>query len=164
MTTPGSPAVDPEPLVRALLADHCFTRTLPEEYRARVARHARLQTFDDGVLLFREGEPADSFHLVVRGRVSLQMHVPGRGSVVVDTVEQCDTAGWSWLVPPYRWFFDARAVGEVLVVTVEATELRRLCEDDPAFGYLLLQQVSAVMLHRLQAARVRLADLYGLAP
>jgi CRP-like cAMP-binding protein len=160
---PG-PAVDPAPLVRALLTDHCFTRSLPQEYRDRLVRHARLQTFDDGALLFREGDPADAFHLVVRGRVSMQMHVPGRGSVVVDTVDQCDTAGWSWLVPPYRWFFDARAVGEVLVVTVEATELRRLCEDDPAFGYLVLQQVTGVMLHRLQAARVRLADLYGQAP
>jgi CRP-like cAMP-binding protein len=164
MTTRPATAADPEPLVRALLADHCFTRPLPEEYRARLVRHARLQTFDDGALLCREGEPADSLYLLVSGRVSMQMHVPGRGCVVIDTADQCDTAGWSWLVPPYRWFFDARAVGEVLVVTVEASELRRMCEDDPSLGYLVLQQVSGVMLHRLQAARVRLADLYGRTP
>ena len=80
---------------------------------------------------------------------------------MVDMVEACETVGWSWLVPPHRWFFDARAVTDVSAVTVDAAALRELCEADPAFGYALLQQVASVMLERMQAARVRLADVYG---
>lgn len=149
------------PTLRQMLAEHCFTRDLPEELVDKVVEHASVTTYPPGAWLFREGSPADAFHLVVSGTVAVSMHVPGRGDQVVDTVDPCETAGWSWLVPPYRWFFDARAVDEVTAVTVNAQALRELADQEPAFGYALLQQVTAVMLERMQAARVRLADMYG---
>jgi CRP-like cAMP-binding protein len=118
-------------------------------------------TYPPGAWLFREGSTAKEFHLVVSGTVAVSMHVPGRGDHVVDTVDACETVGWSWLVPPYRWFFDARATTEVTAVTIDAVALRTIAEQEPAFGYALLRQVTVVMLERMQAARVRLADLYG---
>jgi CRP-like cAMP-binding protein len=145
------------------LEQHCFTRDLPIPVREAVAQHSRLQEFPAGTWLFREGSPAQEFHLVVTGRVAVSMYAPGAGEQVVDTVEACETVGWSWLMPPYRWFFDARAVTDVTAVTVNAEALRALAEADPAVGYALLRQVNTVMLARLQAARVRLADMYGVA-
>jgi CRP-like cAMP-binding protein len=150
--------------IHGLIAQHCFTRELPERYVQMLVEHADVRAYQEGAVLFTEGMPADRFHLIVSGRVAILMHVPGRGDQVVDTVEDCETAGWSWLVPPYRWFFDARAVTDVLAVTVDAKALRALCDDDPAFGYLLLQRVTQVMLERMQAARIRLADVYGTGP
>lgn len=154
-TTPTSASI------HDLVADHCFTQGMSPEHLDRLVAHAEVQTFPEGSRLFTEGAPADQFHLVVRGRVALEMYLPGRGTHIVDTVEACETAGWSWLVPPYRWFFDGRAVTDVLAVTVDAAALRDLCEQDPALGYAVLQRGAQVMLARLQAARVRLADLYG---
>lgn len=150
-------------MVGEYLEQHCFTRDLPPSVREAVAQQSRLLDFPAGTWLFREGSPAQEFHLVVTGRVAISMHAPGAGEQVVDTVEACETVGWSWLVPPYRWFFDARAVTDVTAVTVDAAALRARAEDDPAVGYALLRQVNAVMLARLQAARVRLADIYGVA-
>ena len=147
--------------VQQYLEQHCFTRELPASVRETVAQHSRLQEFPAGAWLFREGSPAEEFHLVVTGRVAVSMHAPGAGEQVVDTVEACETVGWSWLVPPYRWFFDARAVTDVTAVTVDAAALRARADDDSAVGYALLRQVNTVMLARLQAARVRLADVYG---
>ena len=89
------------------------------------------------------------------------MHVPGRGEGVVATVDEGDVVGWSWLVPPYRWFFDARAVTEVSAVSVDAGCLREKCDEDPALGYALMQRVAQVMYQRLQSARIRMLDLYG---
>lgn len=149
------------PDVRAQLRDHCFTTDLPPEYLDRIAEHARLESFPAGTVLFTEGTPAEQLYLVVSGRVAIELHVPGRGAQVVDTVDECDTVGWSWLLPPYRWFFDARAVEDVLAVVVDAAALRSEADADPALGYALLQRVAAVMLHRLHGARVRLADLHG---
>jgi CRP-like cAMP-binding protein len=147
--------------VAALLADHCFTTGLSAQHLDRIAGHASVQHFPADTVLFTEGGPAERLYLVVTGRVALQLHVPGRGEHVVDTVDECDTVGWSWMLPPYLWFFDARAVTDVVAVVVDAAALRREADADPAFGYALLQRVTAVMLHRLQAARVRLVDLYG---
>lgn len=152
-----------EPDVHNLLRAHCFTRDLAEAHVDRVVAHAHVETLPAGTRLFREGQPADDLYLLVEGRVAIEMHVPGRGAQVVDTVEACETVGWSWLVAPYRWFFDARAVTDVTVVRVDAEALRDLADDDPSFGYALMRQVAAVMLERMQSARARLADVYGTA-
>ena len=66
--------------------------------------------FNAGERMFREGDPADTFYVVRKGRVSLSTHAPARGSVVIETLDPGEIVGWSWIFPPYVWHFDARAV------------------------------------------------------
>ena len=117
--------------------------------------------FDDGQLLFREGEPADTFYVVRRGRVSLELHTPERGGLVIDTIEPGEVVGWSWLFEPYVWHFDARAAGPLRAIAFDGACLRGKCEDDKELGYELMKRFAQVMIDRLQHARVRLLDVYG---
>jgi CRP/FNR family cyclic AMP-dependent transcriptional regulator len=117
--------------------------------------------FQAGSYLFHEGEPADRLFLVHHGRVALELLVPQRGPVIVDTVQAGELLGVSWLFPPYRWQFDAHAVKPVEAFAFRGGAVREACEQDPLFGYQLMQRIGAVMQHRLQSARVRLLDLYG---
>ncbi len=48
-------------------------------------------------------------------------------------------------------------------MAVDGTCLRTKADEDPAFGYELMKRFVPVMLERLQAARVCLLDLYGVA-
>lgn len=144
-----------------LLTRHPFFTGLDESTVSQLEGCARNVHFGVGDYLFREGGAADQFFVIRRGRVALDVHAPGHGVVVLDTVEQGDVVGWSWLIPPYTWFFDARAVQDVSAMAIDATCLRAKCDEDPALGYELMQRVAQVMYHRLQAARVRLLDLYG---
>ncbi len=149
--------------VGQILAEHPFFDGLDEETVALLEGCAGNVHVRSGGHLFHEGEPADQFYVVRRGRVALEVHAPGGGDHVLDTVEAGEVVGWSWLVPPYRWFFDARAVGDVSAVSLDATCLRDKLETDPRLGYLVLQRVAGVMYQRLQSTRVRLLDLYGAA-
>ena len=141
--------------------EHPFFSGLDDSTVNMLVGCAQNVRFRPGEYLFHDGEAADRFFVVRRGRVALDVHVPGQGEQVVDTVDEGDVVGWSWLVPPYRWFFDARAVQDVSAVAVDATCLRDKCDDDPALGYEMMQRVANVMYHRLQSTRVRLLDLYG---
>jgi len=116
--------------------------------------------FRPGEFLFHEGDPADTFYVVRRGRVSIQMRTPTEG-VVLDTAHEGDVVGWSWLIAPYRWTFDARATEDTAAIAFDAACLRGKCEADATLGYALLQRVVQVMSARLHSARVRLLDLYG---
>jgi CRP-like cAMP-binding protein len=145
----------------ALAAAHPFLAGLAPAHQELVGGCARLARFSAGELLCREGDSADTFYLVRRGHVSLDVHDPGRGAVVIETVGPGAVVGWSWLVPPYRWTFDARAKGPVAVVAIDGACLRQKADDDPALGYALLSRVATVLLARLQATRLRLLDLYG---
>jgi CRP-like cAMP-binding protein len=126
-----------------------------------IAGCARNTGFEAGRYLFREGDQADTFYLVRHGRVMLETFVPGRGALTVETVDDGDVVGWSWLFPPYRWHFDARALDMVRAVTFDGACLRGKLESDHTLGYELLGRFSPVMLERLQAARMQLMDVYG---
>jgi CRP-like cAMP-binding protein len=128
---------------------------------AQLAGCARTTGWNDGETLFREGDPADAFYLVRRGRVALELFVPNRGPLTIETIEPGEVVGWSWLFPPYRWHFDGRAVGPVRAIQLDGACLRDKCNADPAFGYELMRRFSQVMLERLQATRLRLADVYA---
>jgi len=134
---------------------------LDDRYATQLAGCARTSGWEPGETLFREGESADTFYVVRRGRVALELFLPNRGPLTIETIEPGEVVGWSWLFPPYRWHFDGRAVEPVRAVAVDGTCLRAKCDEDPALGYELMRRFSQVMLERLQATRMRLADLYG---
>ncbi len=144
-----------------LVASHPLLAGLPGDAVAEVAGCAQNVAFAPGELLLAEGDPADTLYLVRRGRVAIEIHAPGRGPIVIETVGPGAAVGWSWLFPPYRWQFDARAAGPVGVVAVDATCLRAKADTDDALGHQLVNRVAAVLLERLQATRIRLLDLYG---
>ena len=149
--------------IEQYLPEHPFFAGLDADALAIVSGCATNVIFAPGEFLFRQGQPANQFFMVRRGRVALQIHSPAAGTMVVDTADAGDVVGWSWLVPPYRWIFDARAVEPMGAVAFDGACLRGRCEQDPKLGYELMKAVSQVMLSRLTAARVRLLDVYGKA-
>jgi CRP-like cAMP-binding protein len=144
-----------------LVATHPFTQGLSEEHAALVAGCARNVALSTGATLCVEGESADTFYLLRRGHVAIEVHQPGHGLVVIETVGPGDAVGWSWLVPPYRWTFDARALEPVGALAIDGACLRAKSLEDPVLGFALLSRVSRELLRRLQATRLRLLDLYG---
>jgi CRP/FNR family transcriptional regulator, cyclic AMP receptor protein len=114
-------------------------------------------------LLFREGQPAETFYLLRHGRVSLEIFVPARGTVTIETLEPGEVIGWSWLFEPYRWHFDARGLTDLRLTSFDGACLRGKCDADPRLGYALMTRFAQVMIERLQATRLRLLDVYGYA-
>jgi CRP/FNR family transcriptional regulator, cyclic AMP receptor protein len=147
--------------LEALLAESPVFLGLSPQRRDLIAGCGQNTTFERGERLFREGAPASTFYLVRRGRVALSIHVPGRGDVVLETLEPGEVVGWSWLFPPYRWHFDAVAVEDVGAVAFDGGCLRGKCDADPALGYDLMRRFAQIMIGRLQQTRLRLLDLYG---
>jgi CRP-like cAMP-binding protein len=143
------------------LARHPFLAGLPSPTLDLVEASATVDHFATGSYLFREGGAADRFFLLDEGRVALETHAPGRPVHMLDSVGPGGVVGWSWLVPPHRWFFDGRVVADVSALVVDAGSLRDALERHPEAGYQLLQRVAHVMYERLQSTRVRLLDLYG---
>ena len=125
------------------------------------ARAAHERSFDARYRIFSEGEPASGCWLIVAGHVALEVDVPGRGEVVVQTLGAGDLLGWSWLVPPYRWHFAATAVDAVSTYEFDTESLRAQAESDTGFGYHLALGLVEQLVARLQNTRARLLDLYA---
>lgn len=119
------------------------------------------RVFHPGQYLCREGEQADFFYLIRSGQVTLEVYAAYRGGLRIETLQEGDILGWSWVVPPYRWHFDAKAVDIVRALALDARWLRDKCEQDHELGYQLLTRFSSIIEERLQTTRRRLLDVYG---
>jgi CRP-like cAMP-binding protein len=147
--------------IEELLGDVPALQALAPEHRDTLAGCACNQVFERGARIMRQGDPADAFYVIREGRVALETVVPTRGAVILQTLEDGDLLGWSWLVPPYRTAFDARSMGTTHAIAFDGACLRGKCEADPALGYDLLKLLSGVFVERLQDTRLRLLDLYA---
>ncbi len=143
------------------LATHRFFEAFPEDLRRRLAQCANNVVFDAGAVLCTEGTPAKSFFALRAGRVNVGVYVPSKGLVTLETLQSGDIMGWSWVLPPYRWHFDAVAVEQVRAVELHADCLLPYFEENPAAGYHLMTAVARIMEERLESARIRLLDLFG---
>jgi CRP/FNR family cyclic AMP-dependent transcriptional regulator len=132
--------------------------------RQQLAEFASETTFPGGERIFVEGGPANRFWLIESGAVGLGLHVPGRGDQIVETVAAGQLLGWSWLQAPYRWRFEAASIAATAALEFDAAAVRRRCDDDPRFGYAIMRLFLPVVTDRLQAARLRLLDLWAGAP
>ncbi len=144
-----------------LVAQHPLFSGLPADVAELVGGCSQNVAIAEGHFILEEGEVARTLYLLRRGHVALELHEPGRAPLVIERIDPGQVLGWSWLFPPYRWHFDARALEPIGAIAVDAECLRNKADADPAFGYLLMKRLSSVMLDRLQATRIRLLDVYG---
>jgi CRP-like cAMP-binding protein len=134
---------------------------LHEEHSARLHALSHSVEFPAGSRILNEGCTADRFWVIRTGRVALDLHVPGRPAAVVDTLGPGDLLGWSWMLPPHRTHFGARAETQVTADEFDAATVRVLCEEDPLLGGEVAMAVATVVASRLTSARTRLLDLYA---
>lgn len=144
-----------------IIGGHPFFAGLGTEFVTLVCGCARNVVFDAGDYLLREGADAHEFYLVRSGSVAIELAAPGRGPLRLMTVGDGEIVGLSWLVPPYRWRHDARALTPIRALGIDARCLRAKCEADPRLGYELMKRIAPAIFARLEATRLQMLDVYG---
>ncbi len=144
-----------------LIAEAPVFAGLKPDYIQLISSWGRLVEVDSDEYVLREGERAQTFYIIRRGAIALEVRGAGRAVLVVDTKHDGDIVGWSWLFAPYRWQFDGRTTEPCSLVAIEGARLRDQCEDDHEFGYQLMRRFASVVQQMLQNTRMQLLDVYG---
>ena len=147
-------------LERIVLAHPLFAG-LEEKIGQVVAGCARNHRFNAGEYLGHEGEPADEVFLIRHGKVALEILPPGQPASVFSTQGVGEIVGASWLVPPYRWRFDARALELTRAIGIDARCLREKFEADHNLGYEMMKRFLPVVMQQLDETRLQILDVYG---
>lgn len=144
-----------------ILSEHPFFRDLDKSFLELACGCAKNARFEADQFICHEGEAADHFYLVREGRVALQISAPGRGAATFLTLGPGEVFGVNWLVPPYRWSYDARALERTRAIAMGAQCLRNKCEADPGLGYDIMKRLMPVLIERLHTTRLQFLDLYN---
>ena len=129
-----------------------FADLSPEQVNALVDA-ARYRRFRPGELVFRDGNLANRFFIIVHGEVALEC--PSKEGAVrrLQTVKAGEILGWSWTLADTSPRLSGRAMEPTDVVYFCGSTLRNQCEQDPLLGYRLFSRVAEGVTQRLQATR-----------
>ena len=147
--------------LEGIVGQHPFFKGMEDRHVQLIPGCAKNVRFDEGEIIFREGDPADQFYFIREGLVAVELMIPQRGFTTLQTVGEGEVLGWSWLLAPYRWRFGARTLQPTRALAFDGKCLRGKCEEDHDLGYEMLKRFTNVVTERLEATRLQLLDLYG---
>ncbi len=138
-----------------ILKKHPFFKDLEQEYLDFIVGCASNVVFKEGEIIMKENDPADKFYLIREGLVAIEI----TRSITIQTLQGGDILGWSWLIPPYRYRFNCRAVEKIRAIALDGKCLREKCEKNHDLGYELLKRLTGVFTQRLEATRKQIISL-----
>ncbi|MFP4171286.1 MAG: cyclic nucleotide-binding domain-containing protein [Candidatus Hydrogenedentota bacterium] len=146
--------------MESALRRHDFTENLSDAQVAKLASFASAQTFHADERVLKAGDRADRCYLIQEGQIAVEVYHPTRGGVPIQTVGEGKVLGWSWLVKPYRWAFDAMTYTFTRAIVLDGVRLREAMEADPEFGYPVLMQFMEVCAERISNSRLQMIDMF----
>ncbi len=149
------------PRVQLRQTTHPFLEGFDDDFLASASENAKVAEFQTDEMVFREGEMADRFYLVLEGKIALEIEATDLPRITIQTVDSKQVMGWAWLVPPYRWPVDARALKPSRCIVLDAFALHRYFKSHCDTGYRFVVRLLPVLAKRLDDARFQLVNLYG---
>jgi len=134
---------------------------LADDYVKRLAAHAEAVEVDNGTVVFRAGDPAERFFLLVDGEVSIEIPAVAGPRLQVQRLAPVRVLGWSWLLPPFKWSFNALAETDCKLLAFDGKAVLADCDADPAYGYEVIKRFSGLMAERLDAAHKKMMEQWS---
>jgi CRP-like cAMP-binding protein len=150
--------------VLAELARLPIAEAIGPEHLLAMARIGVLRDHAPADQLFRQGQPARELSVVLSGRISLTLDVPGKPPVSVAALSRGDLLGWSALLggpTETTWSASAVASKHSTCLSFPGAALRELCERDHELGFFVMRHAFEEVAKRLRDCRVQLLDVYG---
>jgi len=147
--------------IEKLLTEAPAFAGLSDEHKRRLAAHGEAVEVGNGEVLFRSGDPARHFFVLVDGEISIEIPAVTGPTLQVQRLSPVRVLGWSWLLPPFKWSFNARAERDSEVIRFDGEAVLEACEADPAFGDAVIEDDAALMAERLDAAHRKMMEQWS---
>jgi CRP-like cAMP-binding protein len=148
------------PIEEYLSAQQFFSGLNPESIKL-LSGYASERQIDAGQVLFRQGERANKFYLIRSGSIAVEIPAIMGPALKVQSLGPGQVLGWSWLIPPYKWNFQASAEVKTKLLEFDGSQVLARCDADANFGYDVLKRFASLMSERLEAARQRLMEQWN---
>ena len=118
-------------------------------------------------VIFEECQPAVTLYLLLEGGVDLyftskeEYHPKSSKEFSAGEINPGELFAISALIEPYVLGASARISQPARLIQIDAVELRKLMDANPAFGYLTMKQMIKVLMERLATTRVQLGAAWA---
>jgi SulP family sulfate permease len=129
-----------------------LTKVLNAEQAQQLAQWCKRLDVAAGQIIARQGEPADSMHFILQGRVSITVDVGNERIVRVRSLGPHTTIGEMGLITGRVRSATIKTEVASILYVLEAATFERIKTSDPAIYQALLRYVITVMSERLNFA------------
>jgi CRP-like cAMP-binding protein len=128
-------------------------RELSQEIRNEISGIMVEESYDKGSLVFQAGAPANSFYLIVDGRVRLS--VGTEAQIDYTASFPGEAFGWTGMVDRATYVATAECLTPCKLVKLEKERLDRILRKDPVSGMMFFKRLAGAVVQRLM-------DNYGM--
>ena len=118
--------------------------------------------FQAETMLFGQGEPAEHLYLVVLGEVVVAFKPDDGPPITVARVQPGGIVGWSAALGSRVYTSGAQCAVDTQLLRVRGADLRKLCEEQPETGMVLLDRLATVIAQRLSSTHDQVVALLQL--
>jgi len=150
----------------AFLESLPFFQGLPPADRQYILQCFRVENHEVEEVIFCQGQMADRLYLLASGRVEIRFKRYDGEALTVSVIEPGGIFGWSAALGRRSYTSGAVCTESGHSLSIQGRDLRRICEEHPATGVILLERLAEVIALRLTSTHAHVMELLrqGIAP
>lgn len=144
-----------------VLRDLSLFSGVDEGTLARLTLEAKLETFEDGAVIFRQGDPVNAVVVILRGFVKVLRIASCGDETLIDIREDGETVGEPPSSAREVYQVSAEAIGRAVVLKFPAARFTRLMQESPALGAAVAQDGKdkiAALVAEIESLKAQNAD------
>ena len=105
------------------------------------------ESYEQGDLLFKQGDLANQFYILLKGRIKLTLGEIGRSVYIVSHAGEA--FGWSSLIDRETYTASAECMTLVKLLRFDQEKVLKTLEEDPANGLVFFKRLADILGNRL---------------
>ena len=112
-----------------------------------------------GTVLFKQGEPAVYFYLMVSGEVTIHYKPEDDQDIVIARIKPGGMVGWSAVIGRSSYTSAAICTEYTELLRVRSSDLQTLCAQHPDTGNKFVDRMADIVAHRLESSHPQVLQL-----
>lgn len=138
-----------------MLAGFDLFKGISEETLNQIASISQIVRVAKGEFVFKEGEQADTLHLLVSGSIALRVNLTSRPDFVTVSFihNPHQILGWSGVVAPNHYTASAYCEEDTELLVIPSNRFMDVLQNDPDAGFRIMLRITQVISDRLRNSR-----------
>jgi len=122
-------------------------RAMNTTFVKKIMNVSTTESYEQGNLLFQQGDPANQFYILLNGRIKLVLGETGQTVFIVSHAGEA--FGWSSLIDRETYTASAECMTLVKLLRFDQEKVLKTLEEDPANGLVFFKRLADILGNRL---------------
>ncbi len=122
-------------------------RAMNKSFVKKIMNVSTTESYEQGDLLFQQGDPANQFYILLKGRIKLTLGETGQSVYIVSHAGEA--FGWSSLIGRETYTASAECMTPAKLLRFDQEKVLKILEEDPANGLVFFKRLAGILGNRL---------------